>query len=132
MKERCLHTTNEKYSRYGGRGIKVCDRWLNSYDDFLEDMGERPSINHSIDRIDNDGNYEPENCRWATISQQSRNRSTTVANEKIAALAKGLYLKGIGITEIANHLKVSYGVIKSIVKNKTWQDVPPDLDARLE
>lgn len=73
MIRRC---TNEKafaYHRYGGRGITVCKRWLNSFENFLSDMGLRPSIKHSLDRINNDGNYEPSNCRWATIDQQMAN-----------------------------------------------------------
>lgn len=76
LKGRCLRTTNPKYPDYGGRGIKVCDRWLGKtgFQNFLSDMGERPSPNHSIDRINNDGNYEPNNCRWATSSQQSKNK----------------------------------------------------------
>lgn len=78
MKSRCSDLRND---RYGGRGIRVCERWLNSFPAFLEDMGPRPSAEHSIDRIDNDGNYEPRNCRWATATIQSNNRSNCVRLE---------------------------------------------------
>lgn len=75
MKARCTnpHATNFKY--WGGRGVSVCERWLNSFENFLFDMGPRPSRNHSLDRFPNpDGNYEPKNCRWATPWQQRHNR----------------------------------------------------------
>lgn len=73
MMQRCLNPKAKSYAAYGGRGIRVCDRWQSSFQSFLDDMGDRPSPAHSIDRIDNDGNYEPSNCRWATGSEQMRN-----------------------------------------------------------
>lgn len=73
MHDRCRNPNNKRYGRYGGRGISVCDRW-SDYQNFLADMGRRPPHCSSIDRIDNDGNYEPGNCRWATAKQQTSNR----------------------------------------------------------
>lgn len=72
MKYRCNNPHYHQHNLYGGRGIKVCDRWLD-FNNFLKDMGERPK-NKTLDRIDNDGNYEPDNCRWATPKQQVYNR----------------------------------------------------------
>lgn len=81
-KKRCYEANSPSYKRYGGRGITVCDRWLNSFENFLADMGKRPTPEHSLDRYPNvNGNYEPGNCRWATPIEQSRNRNNTILVE---------------------------------------------------
>ncbi|PWT89275.1 MAG: hypothetical protein C5B54_09170 [Acidobacteria bacterium] len=74
MLGRCYRTTDAAFADYGGRGIKVCQRWLDSFENFLADMGSRPSMQHSLDRRDGNGDYEPNNCRWATKSEQAQNR----------------------------------------------------------
>lgn len=76
MKYRCANPNSKDYSRYGARGIKVCDRWVGSFSNFLTDMGERPN-GYTIDRINNNGNYEPDNCQWASMKMQCNNRSTS-------------------------------------------------------
>jgi hypothetical protein len=77
MRDRCLYPGNNRWQHYGGRGITICERWLNvkdGYKNFLEDMGRKPDPSYSIDRIDVDGNYEPDNCRWADNKTQMKNR----------------------------------------------------------
>lgn len=74
MRRRCYSPKDARYEIYGARGVTVCDRWNSDFSAFLEDMGPRPSPEHSLDRVDTDGNYDPSNCRWATPTEQSRNR----------------------------------------------------------
>ena len=82
MKDRCYNPKNIRWNCYGGRGIKVCDRWLNSFQNFFDDMGKRPGPEYSIDRYpNNDGNYEPSNVRWGTSKQQANNRRKKIIND---------------------------------------------------
>lgn len=74
MMQRCYNPNHPKYPSYGGRGIKVCDHWRESFTNFLEDMGKRPGDNYSLDRVDNDGSYNRNNCRWATAKEQQNNQ----------------------------------------------------------
>ena len=77
MLRRCYIPTDQDFKNYGGRGIEVCARWQCSFEDFVADMGPKPTAYHSLDRIDNDGNYEPVNCKWSNASEQGRNRRSS-------------------------------------------------------
>lgn len=78
IKDRCYLKTAKSYERYGGRGITMCMAWMDSFPEFLKDVGRAPSADHSIERKDNNGNYEPGNVRWATVKEQARNKRTNV------------------------------------------------------
>lgn len=80
LKNRCTNPNVPGYENYGGRGIKVCDEWI-EFSNFIRDMGKRPTVNHSIERINNDGDYCKENCKWATKSDQVRNRRSNIIVE---------------------------------------------------
>lgn len=111
MKTRCTNPAASNYEIYGGRGVKVCDRWMDSYEAFLADMGHCPGSGYSIDRIDNDGDYEPSNCRWATRRQQNRNRRDTVLltfKGKTLCIADWAVEIGINQSTLRNRIK-SYG-----------------------
>lgn len=112
LRQRCNNPSNKRYPLYGGRGITVCDEWNNSFLSFLSDMGRRPSKNHSLDRIDNNGGYCKENCRWATKLQQSNNTRKT----------KFVIYEGerISVTRLAAKVGIKQPTLHSRMK-KGWE-----------
>jgi hypothetical protein len=111
MRRRCTSEVYHAYPDYGGRGIRVCDRW-ESFDAFLADMGPRPTPKHSIDRIDNNGNYEPSNCKWATKLEQCQNRRTSWTKEQDDELRR-LHAAGLTWSDIGREIGKSCGSVCS-------------------
>lgn len=129
MKARCFNTNEESYKNYGGRGITVCDRWKNSFENFLNDMGERPTNQHQIDRIDNDGNYEPKNCKWVTVSENSVNRRnkgnklgikniTKDGNKYVVNIKRDKVNRNSGYTSLEDAIKLKHMYLKEYEENK--------------
>lgn len=112
IKSRCYKPANKNYGRYGGRGITMCERWLDSFENFFTDMGPRPSAKHSIDRIDNNGNYEPGNCRWATQKEQARNKESNVMLEWAGMT--------LSLVEWCEKAGVSYRMVRDRLSKLNW------------
>lgn len=112
MKNRCTRKSDKQWKDYGGRGIKVCEKWL-KFSGFLEDMGIRPE-GKTLDRINNDGNYEPHNCRWADLNQQRRNRSD---NRLVEYQGKKMPL--VSACEAA---KLPYGTVRTRLDKYGWSE----------
>lgn len=118
---RCCNANAANYDLYGGRGITVCERWRDSFENFLADMGERPSKTHSIDRFpDGNGNYEPDNCRWATASEQARNRRNTKLTDDLAAEIRTLCKTDERRLVIAARFGISRRLVDMIAEGKRW------------
>ena len=109
IKGRCYNKNKQGYKNYGGRGIKVCNRWLESFDNFYEDMGKRPD-GYEIDRVDNNGDYSPDNCRWVTSKENRRNRRSSKLIE-FEGEVKNLsaWAEEYGVNYIAVHQRLNRG-----------------------
>ena len=119
MKARCNNPKNKSYGLYGGRGIKVCSRWENSFENFIQDMGSRPE-GMSIERIDCNKGYSPDNCVWATAVEQNRNRRTTVKAEylgKLTTISEIAEVEGVSYDSLLR-LSKKYGIDTALVKVK--------------
>ncbi len=111
MIQRCTNPKNGRFHHYGGRGITVCPQWI-SFENFLADMGNKPTPKHSLDRINNDGHYCPENCRWATYGQQNRNHSS---NRNITFRGETKC-----ITDWASHVGISRATLYNRIVRASW------------
>lgn len=118
MRQRCMNPNSDKWKWYGGRGIKICDRW-SDYAMFLEDMGERPE-GKTIDRIDNDGDYEPNNCHWATQLEQTRKQSKNTLNEITVIQLRIDRASGMTYQAIAEKYGISKTSAHRCAVGKTW------------
>lgn len=117
MKKRCSYKKSKHYKNYGGRGIRVCKRWLNSFENFYADMGSRPSSKYSIDRINNDGDYKPSNCRWATRKEQCNNtRQNHIITYNGVTLTMTQWARKIGLTRnvLKRRLALNWSVERSL------------------
>lgn len=109
LRQRCTNPNNTQFKNYGARGIKVCDRWLASFEDFAADMGPRPD-GGEIERIDNNGNYEPGNCRWASRKEQCRNtRRTRFLTHNGETLCVTEWAERLGVHPVTLHLRLKKG-----------------------
>lgn len=129
IRQRCAVTKsdnaeNERYARYAGRGITMCERWKQSFENFLEDMGPRPSPEMTIDRKDNDLGYYKENCRWATKAKQAQNRSSTKLTEANVVDIISALRSGETRATIAGRFGVSPATVKDIRQSKSWTHLP--------
>lgn len=131
MRHRCENPSNKRWNRYGGRGISVCAEWRHSFAAFFASVGPRPSPQHSLDRINNNGNYEPGNCRWATRSQQSSNKSDSTAITafgRTATATEWSKITGLGRTMITRRVAagVPHHIAVSEPPHKAGRPLPND------
>lgn len=126
IKQRCYSKNRENYKRYGGRGIKMFEAWINDPQSFIEYVRSLKNYGlegFTIDRIENDGNYEPDNLRWASNKTQSRNKRSSVINLEIARDIKKRFATGnFSQTQISKDMGLSYHIVNSVILNKSWRE----------
>ncbi len=121
MINRCYYNKDESYQHYGNRGISVCKQWRHSFITFFKDMGLKPFPKAQIDRIDNDGNYEPNNCHWVTAAGNCRNKETTILTMGKAKEIRSLYKQGnISYAKLGVMYGVHGNTITALLHNRTW------------
>jgi len=121
MIARCYNSNDKAYSYYGGRGIKICPEWKNSFTQFYKDM-DHPPPGFEIDRIDNDGNYEPGNCRWTTREENMRNTKHTKCTPEIVRFIRSVYPK-IAVAKLADIYGTHINTIYRILNKETWKNI---------
>lgn len=121
MKERCLNDQHPDYADYGGRGITICKRWL-AFLNFLEDMGDAP-VGTTLERKNVDGNYEPDNCIWASSATQARNRRNNILTEDLVREIHGRVEHGESRESVANRLGISYSTVAKVITGMRWAGV---------
>ena len=125
MKNRCLRKSYHSYMRYGGRGVTVCDEWINDFESFASHVGKRPSEKHSLDRIDNDKGYQPGNVRWADKFEQTRNSSCAKIDFIDACAILALVRDGVSGPLIAKMFNVNRNLPHAIARKTSWKDAVP-------
>jgi len=122
MKQRCYNHNYPDYKNYGAKGIKVCEEWL-TFENFLEDIGDKPFNLVSLDRIDNNGDYEKSNIRWASYNTQAQNRSSTKLNPEIVREIRSKTLSKIEKDNLCKLYNISKNTLHDVIKNRTWKNI---------
>jgi len=136
MIQRCKNPNHIVYAKYGGSGIKVCERWSSSFQNFINDMGLRTDKSHSIDRLDRKGNYCPENCAWVDREAQMRNRSNTVMSEEIVGevrllLAQGYFDKKGSRKAFALQHGFKPVTLHAVLSGRNWAEIKPSKELKI-